>query len=204
MQIKIQSTEEVWATPDRKKVIRKVLTADGQVFKTYSDAIGTAAPGAEFDVEVYEKQGNRGPEKFVKQIQKAYDKPGAVYGGGQQPQAPWTSREIGMRIGCAMNNAVNLACHGRIEIGSIDNTMAQLYHAMDKLEKDLNKAPSETAPTLEDVVAALKADGVYEQARAANVSKTDIVALIGKGIKLSEIVADIKKSLEKPADDLPM
>lgn len=79
LKVTTKSAEKVWASPDGKMVISKVVfDYNGQSLeaKTYSNAI--AVPGWVGEVESYEKQGKMGSETFVKQPQKEQ----GAYGGG--------------------------------------------------------------------------------------------------------------------------
>lgn len=68
MKLVVERSNLTWQSPDKQ---RTIWTINGQ-YKTYSKEIGEAQPGAEFDVEVYEKDGRNGPEKFVKQAKQGF------------------------------------------------------------------------------------------------------------------------------------
>lgn len=59
--VTIDSAEQVWQSPDGVKVMFRVVTSEGKVFKTWSKTIGKE--GWSGEVEEYEKDG----EKFIKQ-----------------------------------------------------------------------------------------------------------------------------------------
>lgn len=59
--VTIDSAEQVWQSPDGRKVMFRVVTSEGKVFKTWSKTIGKE--GWSGEVEEYEKDG----EKFIKQ-----------------------------------------------------------------------------------------------------------------------------------------
>ena len=75
---------------------------------------------------------------------KKHDSGGGFSGGGRGGgKSGYDSK--GARVGCAVTNAVNLACHGKIEVKAIAPTARQLIEIMDLLEKGTTK-PQPHAP----------------------------------------------------------
>lgn len=77
MQITVKSSKEIWKSPDGQRTIN-VLDTDKGEFRTFSDAIAEGF-GKTFEVDVYEKDGKFGKERYVKQVQKD-GTIGAAYG----------------------------------------------------------------------------------------------------------------------------
>lgn len=72
MQATIQGAKQTWQSPDGQRKLYEVTLTDSfgklQTRKTWSGKIGTGM-GQQFDLEEYTKDGNRGPETFVRQVQ---------------------------------------------------------------------------------------------------------------------------------------
>lgn len=91
LNVTTKSAEQVWASPDGKMTIFKLLLEmDGKTFeaKTYSKAIANV--GWSGEIESYEKQGKQGAETFVKQPQKEGFGGGFSGGGRSKLQDQFT------------------------------------------------------------------------------------------------------------------
>jgi len=196
MQIKIKSAELTWKSNDGTRKIYSVVAEEG-TFKTFSDAIGSAQPGATLNVEVYEREGKRGPEKFLKSAQGQTPGPNKVYAPipGQTPD----DRNRGFAAAYAKDICVAYIEKGKEWDPKLFNDAANIILAFMQPQP-----PKNNAPTLEDVVEACKKEGIYEKCRTIGITKTDIVAYIDKGIRLDEILSDLKKAVAASEDTIPM
>lgn len=68
MQLKVLKAIPVWQSDDGTRTKFSVLTESGEIYSTWSKAIGQAEKGSEFDVVIEEREGLNGrKEKYVKQ-----------------------------------------------------------------------------------------------------------------------------------------
>lgn len=67
MKVKVARTIPVWRSDDGSRTKYNVITDTGEVFLTWSKAIGEADQGREFDVVVEERDFYGRTEKYIKQ-----------------------------------------------------------------------------------------------------------------------------------------
>ena len=150
--VKTESAEKVWSSPDGQKTIFKVvLDVNGTKAeaKTYSGAVATV--GFSGDVETYEKQGRNGTETFVKQPQKEGFTPRS-FGGGSKP----SSDNFTMYLSYAKDLAVALQQTTGFDQKAFDELLSAVSAGGKRLYESRVGAPTETvsAPTekLDEVV----------------------------------------------------
>lgn len=98
MKATIQSAQQTWQSPDGQRKLYTVTYTDESgnlvTSKTWSGKIGTGS-GQQFDLEVYTKDGNRGPEQFVRQVQQEgsqYASQGAT--GNSRPNSSSSDKQF--------------------------------------------------------------------------------------------------------------
>lgn len=96
------------------------------------------------EIEVTEKDEFRGTRQFSYKPAR----PGG--GGGWKGGAP--KDPVGMRVGNAMTNAVNLVCHGKIELGALKATALRIATISGEIEDALRGKgdAGKSANTLQD------------------------------------------------------
>lgn len=67
MKLKVAKATPVWQSDDGTRTKFSVVSEDGEVYSTWSQAIGKSEKGTEFEVVIEEREFNGYPEKYVKQ-----------------------------------------------------------------------------------------------------------------------------------------
>jgi hypothetical protein len=137
MQVTTKRSEQVWKSLDGQRTIYKVyFDVNGQeaMAKSYSSAI--AAQGFSGQVETYEKQGNNGPETFVKQVPKE-QVPGG--GSGYTPRddmairAQWSIGQAIIYVGEVAENV------DRME--TVEQIATKLFAMVDRVKEGIKPDP---------------------------------------------------------------
>jgi hypothetical protein len=166
--VKTTGSEVIWQKGDRT-IYKVSMEYEGKPFvaKSYSDRV--AAQGFSGDVEVYEKQGTRGAEQFVRQAPK--EEFGGSTGGGStttsSARPSYTPKdEKAIQAMWAIGQAVQLVKDR--EENSLDDVYVKanaLFAMVDAVkagdvpeQQELVHEPGNEAISLEDIDAAFRSD----------------------------------------------
>lgn len=188
--ITINGSAEIWRSPDNKKILHKLQTDKGEV-RTYSGKIANSV-GQTLEVEAREEDKGHGLETFVKFPQQDNSGQGSGSGGSGggnfSGNSGGGSNLIGIKVGHAINNAVQLAiADGNATKESIKIHATEIYELSKELEVEFAGQPAEqkkfnpavvTPPAGDaqerDVYAILTEKGLIDRVNKASVAKTEL------------------------------
>lgn len=184
--ITINGSEEIWKSPDGKRVLRKLQTDKGEI-RTYSGKIANSV-GQTLEVEAREEDKGHGLETFVKFPQQDNSGQGSSNGGSGGGNSGGGSNLIGIKVGHAINNGVHLAiADGNTTKESIKIHATEIYELSKELEVEFAGQPAEqkkfnpavvTPPAGDaqerDVYAILTEKGLIDRVNKASVAKTEL------------------------------